>query len=147
VEFVRERIRPFATTVSFKGRVKICFIDEADFLSKNAQAALRKVVEDTFRNCRYIFAVNEKKKIVSALQSRLMPICFDIDPSLRFEVKKRLIERYEASLMRHAIGFDRGRLEQIVGNFYPDLRAISVRVEFEFGGRGIQTGGLIEADA
>jgi DNA polymerase III delta prime subunit len=47
VEFIRTGIKRFASSVSFKGGVKICFIDEADYLSSSAQAALRKVIEDS----------------------------------------------------------------------------------------------------
>ena len=61
-----------------------------------------------------------------------MPICFDIKPSDREEVQKRLIDRYESKLAEHGIVYDKRRLIEIVGTNYPDLRSIAQKVEFEF---------------
>jgi DNA polymerase III delta prime subunit len=114
------------------GGSKICFIDEAEFVSKPAQAALRKVIEDFSEYCRFLFAVNDVSKIIPAIRSRLMEVCFDIAPADRPEVQRRLIERYEIKLSEHGIPYDRDRLQQIVGIYYPDLRSIANRLEFEF---------------
>jgi len=65
VDFVRNRIGSFARSGSLLAdHRKICFIDEAEYLSKSAQAALRKLVEDTSNTCRFIFAVNDMSKII-----------------------------------------------------------------------------------
>jgi DNA polymerase III delta prime subunit len=111
---------------------KICFIDEAEYVSKQAQGALRKVIEDFSENCRFLFAVNDISKIISPIRSRLMPICFDILPAERPEAQRRLIERYETKFAELGIPLDKERLRQIVGIYFPDLRAIANKVEFEF---------------
>jgi DNA polymerase III delta prime subunit len=59
VDFIRERIEGFSSSVAMNGGRKICFIDEAEFVSKQAQAALRKVIEEYSDNCRYLLAVND----------------------------------------------------------------------------------------
>jgi DNA polymerase III delta prime subunit len=132
VDFVRQRIEGFASSVALFGGKKICFIDEAEFVSKQAQAALRKVIEKTSCNCRYLFAVNDISKLIPAIQSRLMSICFDIAPADRAEVQKRLTERYETKLSEFGVHHDKQRLNEIVGIYYPDLRSIANHIEFEF---------------
>ena len=133
VDTVRNTVEGYASSVSLYKRPKICFIDEADYLSKNAQAALRQVIERTSRNCRYLFAVNDISKLMPAIQSRLMAICFDIAPADRAEVQANLTDRYERKLSEWGISFDKERLNEIVGIFYPDLRSIANHIEFEFG--------------
>jgi DNA polymerase III delta prime subunit len=137
VDFVRVKISRFGSSMGWNLRTgesacKICFIDEADYLSKSAQAALRKVIEDLSFNCRFILAVNDISKLIPAIRSRLMEICFDIAPADRPEVQRRLIERYEIKLSEHGIRYDKERLRQIVGIHYPDLRSIANHLEFEF---------------
>jgi hypothetical protein len=61
-----------------------------------------------------------------------MPICFDIKPSDRAEVQKRLIARYETKLAEYGIQHDKQRLIEIVDTSYPDLRSIAQKVYFEF---------------
>jgi hypothetical protein len=61
-----------------------------------------------------------------------MEICFDIAPADRIEVKTRLIERYESNLSMNDIAFDRKRLCELVGIYFPDLRSIANHIEFEF---------------
>ena len=92
VDFVREQIAPYTRTYSMlSDRRKLIFIDEAEYISKQAQAALRKVIEDASDVCRFLFSVNDISKIIPALHSRLISICFDIPPSDRADVKQRLL--------------------------------------------------------
>jgi DNA polymerase III delta prime subunit len=132
VDFVRKKIEPAASSVSFKGHVRICFIDEADNLSKQAQGALRVPIEKLSSNCRFLFAANEIGKIIPPIKSRLLPICFDVASADREEVQARLIARYEMVLTEHGIKYDKRRLIELVGIYYPDLRAIANQIEFEF---------------
>jgi len=132
VDMVRTTVERYASSVSLLKKPKVCFIDEADYLSQNAQAALRNVIERTSCNCRYLFAVNNIGKLTPAIQSRLMSICFDIAPVDRAEVQANLTERYGLKLSELGINCDKERLNEIVGIFYPDLRSIANRIEFEF---------------
>lgn len=58
---------------------RVIFIDEADFVSKNAQGALRGSIENT-KQFRFLLTANDISKLSPALKSRCMPICFDIPP-------------------------------------------------------------------
>jgi hypothetical protein len=76
--------------------------------------------------------VNDISKLIPAIQSRLMSICFDIAPGDRAEVQSNLTDRYERNLAELGIQFDRERLKEIIGIYYPDLRSIANHIEFEF---------------
>jgi DNA polymerase III delta prime subunit len=132
IDAIRKTVESFALSVSFKNKMKICFIDEADFLSINAQALLRHLIERSYSNCRFLFTVNDISKLIPAIQSRMMAICFDILPADRAEVQRTLLDRYENRLPELGISFDKERLNEIVGIFYPDLRSIANHIEFEF---------------
>jgi len=135
VDFVRDQIEGFASSVSMFGNQKICVIDEADYLSKQAQAALRHVIEKTSRNCRFIFTANDRSNQMPAIQSRMLMVCFDISTSDRRAVQERLIARYEMALAEAGIAYDGSRLREIVAIYYPDFRSIANRLEYEFGCR------------
>jgi DNA polymerase III delta prime subunit len=142
VDIVRTRIERFAGCYSMynyflepgetpkRTTPKICFIDEADNLSDEAQGALRKIIEDYHENCRFIFAVNDIQTIMPAIQSRLMPIDFDIAPADRGKVHRRLLAWYAGVLSERGIEYDPQRLHEIVGKWFPDLRAINTQLEF-----------------
>src|SRR5262249_50220621 len=128
LNFVRDRIEPYANSSPLTGNHKVCFIDEADFLSKNAQAALRYVVENAYR-CWFIFTANDVGKFSSAIRSRLMTINFEIPPWDRDAVILRLRARYRQKLSELEIKFDSQRLDEIVGIFFPDFREIANRLQ------------------
>jgi DNA polymerase III delta prime subunit len=110
-------------------RAKICFIDEADYLSKNAQAALRKVIEKFSENCRFIFAVNDISKILPDLRSRLMEIGFDIAPADRLEVQRpKDMRRSFPSMALDSIRSVCERSSRVI----TDFRSIANHLEFEF---------------
>jgi replication factor C small subunit len=131
IDSVRTIIDGFASTVSLFGRFKICFIDEADYLSSNAQASLRGVIERFSHNTRFIMTVNDLNKISAALQSRMICIPFDINASNRTATIARMTNRYAERLGELDVSFDRVRLNQIVSNYFPDFRQIASRLEFE----------------
>jgi DNA polymerase III delta prime subunit len=110
----------------------ICFLDRADLVPKAAQQAIPSLIDDMSHHCRFLLAVNDRSKIIPEIRSRLMPICFDIEPSDREEVQKRLIDRYESKLAEYEILHDKRRLTEIIGTNYPDLRSIAKEIEFEF---------------
>ena len=85
------------------------------------------------RNCRFLFAATDIKKLIPALRSRLTEISFEVAPKDREEVQKRLMERYENMLPANGFKFDKVRIEQIIDAHFPDLRSIANNIEFEFG--------------
>jgi len=88
VETVREKIKGFASTASFKK--KIIILDEADYLSSNAQSALRSIIETYSASTKFIFTCNFPERIIDPIHSRLHNI--KIEPAEKIEVVKRIIE-------------------------------------------------------
>jgi len=111
--------------------LRLCFIDEADRLSRSAQAALRVIIERSERSCRFIFAVNDLRKIDPALRSRLLSVQFGLhtDNTVKMRYRDRLVER----LSEMGLQVDAQQLNQIVLDYYPDLRSINNVIEFKFG--------------
>ena len=131
IDVVRTKILNFATTMSMYQHHKICFIDEADYLSKSSQASLRGVIEETSKNCRYIFTANDISKMHPALCSRLMPLCFDMTPTqIEVELEKYKI-RIITILKLQSPDTDEQRISRLIDMNYPDYRTIANKIEFE----------------
>ncbi|NLL94558.1 MAG: replication factor C small subunit [Thermoplasmatales archaeon] len=71
IDVVRGKIKEFARTAPLGGApFKIIFMDEADALTTDAQAALRRTMEKYSRICRFILSCNYVSKIIDPIQSR-----------------------------------------------------------------------------
>lgn len=71
IDVVRNKIKTFAKTAPIgNASFKIIFLDEADALTSDAQAALRRTMERYSQNCRFILSCNYSSKIIEPIQSR-----------------------------------------------------------------------------
>lgn len=74
IDVVRQQIQDFASTQSLsfgvKSSVKLVLLDEADAMTKDAQFALRRVIEKYTKSTRFALICNHVNKIIPALQSR-----------------------------------------------------------------------------
>jgi len=71
IDVVRGKIKDFARAASISGTdFKIIFLDEADALTSDAQAALRRTMERNTQTCRFILSCNYSSKIIEPIQSR-----------------------------------------------------------------------------
>jgi replication factor C small subunit len=71
IDVVRGKIKDFARTAPIGGSsFKIIFLDEADALTSDAQAALRRTMEKYSANCRFVLSCNYSSKIIEPIQSR-----------------------------------------------------------------------------
>ncbi|KAA8538435.1 hypothetical protein F0562_028019 [Nyssa sinensis] len=97
IDVVRQQIQDFASTQSFsfgaKTFVKLVLLDEADAMTKDAQFALRRVIEKYTKNTRFALIGNHVNKIIPALQSRCTRFRFaPLDPIHVAERLKHVIE-------------------------------------------------------
>ena len=85
---VRGRIKDFARTAAHNPDVqfKIIFLDEADSLTNDAQAALRRTMEKYAQNCRFVLSCNYSSKIMDPIQSRCA--VFRFRPLSKDDIKK-----------------------------------------------------------
>ncbi len=125
-------IENFASSISMLGNPKVCLIDEADFMSKEAQASLRYLIERVSMNTRFILTANDANRLSPALRSRCHPICFDVRPVDTRSVVDKMTERYIQQLKLLNIKADPERLAEIVGIYFPDLRSIANQFQIEF---------------
>src|SRR3989344_4121467 len=71
IDTIRNQVKDFAKTKSMEGDIpKIIFLDEADALTRDAQNALRRTMEQFSDNCRFILSCNYSSKIIEPIQSR-----------------------------------------------------------------------------
>jgi replication factor C subunit 3/5 len=89
IDVVREQIKQFAETRTlFSKGYKLIILDEADMMTQQAQAALRRVIELYTKNVRFCIICNYVNKIIPAIQSRCTR--FRFSPLPMVEVEKRL---------------------------------------------------------
>jgi len=115
VDAVRDKIKRYASTVGFK-RWKIIILDEADYLTPNAQAALRNLMETYSKTTRFILTCNYVEKIIDPIQSRCQT--FGITPPNKTDVAKRLV----TVLQEKGVEFDIKDVAAIINASYPDIR-------------------------
>jgi replication factor C small subunit len=115
VDAVRDKIKRYASTVGFK-RWKIIILDEADYLTPNAQAALRNLMETYSKTTRFILTCNYVEKIIDPIQSRCQT--FAITPPNKTDVAKRLVQ----VLNENSVAYDIKDVAAIINSSYPDIR-------------------------
>lgn len=130
LSFIKKTVSSFATCLSLSLEKKIVIFDEADFLTVASQAALRALIEETQENCRYLFIVNNMKKIDPALISRCMPVFFDIKASDLDLMIFKYIRIINERLRERNIKIENQTLIKIVKLKFPDFRAIANELEF-----------------
>jgi len=86
IGIIRGKIKDFARTAPIRATFKIIFLDEADSLTQEAQAALRRTIEKYTHICRFILSVNYSSKIIEPIQSRCA--VFRFKPLTADDVKK-----------------------------------------------------------
>lgn len=90
IDVVRHKIKEFARTTPISAPFKIIFLDEADALTADAQAALRRTMEMFSKSCRFILSCNYVSRIIEPIQSRCAVFRFKAIP--KEAMRKRLLE-------------------------------------------------------
>jgi len=117
VDVVRVKIKPFAGSVSFKP-LKLVILDEFDYMTPNAQANLRNVMEQFSKTTRFILTCNYHEKIIAPIQSRCQ--IFEIIPPSRADVAIRVAE----ILGEEKVEYDPKDVKVLVESTYPDIRQL-----------------------
>jgi len=117
VDVVREKVKNFASTLGFKD-MKVIILDECDYITPNAQAALRNLMETFSKNCRFILTCNYVERIIDPIQSRCQS--FQIVPPDRKQVAQHLAN----ILTNESVEYDIKDIATIVNGGYPDIRRV-----------------------
>jgi len=118
IETIRTKVVNFAQTKSFDGKIKVIILDEADYLSAAAQAALRNTMESYAKYTRFILTANYKHKIIPALQSRCQSL--DIKPTIEDSVKRcyNILKQENIEISE----LQKRKFVELVKINFPDLR-------------------------
>ncbi len=121
INMVREKVKKFSRFAGLDTEIpfKIIILDEADEMTSDAQTALRRIIEDTAKYCRFILIANNLSKIIEPIQSRCVVFKFtrisnkEISSQLKLIAQKEKIKADEKGLeticdyvdgdIRHAI--------------------------------------------
>lgn len=117
VDTVRNKVKGFASTVGFKD-MKVIILDEFDYMTPNAQAILRNLMETFSKHCRFILTCNYVEKVIDPIQSRCQT--FQIVPP----TKKDVAVQISQILGKEGVSFQPTDLVPIIDSSYPDIRKV-----------------------
>ena len=116
VDTMRTKINGFASSLPFSGDFKYVLLDEADYLSPNAQAILRNMMETYSTTCRFVLTCNYPNKVIPAIHSRCQG----------YHIEKLDTDEFTARVatiaITESIDIDLETLDVYVRSTYPDLR-------------------------
>ena len=117
VDTVRNKVKNFASTMGFKD-YKIIILDECDYITPNAQAALRNLMVTFSKHCRFILTCNFVERIIDPIQSRCQS--FQIIPPSKKEVARHI----HNILLEENVMSDMKDLKVLIDSGYPDIRRV-----------------------
>jgi len=117
VEVVRDKVKNFASTLGFQD-MKVIILDECDYITPNAQAALRNLMETFSKHCRFILTCNFVERIIDPIQSRCQS--FQIIPPDR----KQVALHVSNILKNEKVDATVDDIVTIVNGGYPDIRRV-----------------------
>ena len=117
MDTVRNKVKVFASTLGFKD-MKVIILDECDYITPNAQAALRNLMETFSKHCRFILTCNFVERIIDPIQSRCQT--FQTTPPSKKEVAVHLSKILETE----EVGHELSDIALLINSAYPDIRRV-----------------------
>ncbi len=141
VDTVRNKVKSFASTIGFKD-TKIIILDEFDYMTPNAQAILRNLMETFSKHCRFILTCNYVEKVIDPIQSRCQT--FQIVPPTKRDVAIQISKILNAE----KIQFEPKEIVPIVDASYPDIRKIinTCQLNSSKGVLKVDTSSILDSD-
>jgi DNA polymerase III delta prime subunit len=124
VDTIRVKIKNYASSISLSGGRKVIILDEADYLTPNAQAILRNAIEEFAVNCSFIFTCNYKNKIIDPLHSRCAVIEFGLKNGEKAQMASAFFKRITHILDTEKVEFDEKVIAEVVKKHFPDFRRV-----------------------
>jgi len=118
IDVIREKVKGFASSASFQS-IKIVILDEADFLTQPAQAALRNIIEEYSSNTRFVLTCNYIERLIEPLQSRCE--IHILKPPSKGEVAKHVCTNI---LDVEEVTYNIQDVALLIKEHYPDVRSI-----------------------
>jgi DNA polymerase III delta prime subunit len=124
IDTLRYEISNFASSVSFTGGRKYVIIDEADYLTPNAQASFRNFIEEFSNNCGFIFTCNFKNRIIEPLWGRFTNIDFTIEKSEKPKLAAQFFKRVLAVLENEKVEYEAKVVAKVIEQYFPNFRRV-----------------------
>jgi len=118
IDVIRDKVKGFASTSTFKP-LKVVILDEADFLTQPAQAALRNLIEEYSITTRFILTCNYVERLIEPLQSRCE--LHMLKPPSKGDVARHICTNI---LDVEGITYEMKDVAKIINELYPDVRSI-----------------------
>ena len=115
IDKIRKDVKNFAFTMPI-GSIKVVQLEEIDYLSLEAQALLRSLIEEVSESCRFIGTANYQNKIIPAIRDRFT-VCAFKAPS-----KDGILLKVAEILLAENIDFDIDDLDKLLAISYPSIR-------------------------
>jgi replication factor C small subunit len=117
IDTIRDKVKSFASTSTFRP-LKVVILDESDYLTINAQASLRNIIETFSAKTRFILTCNYVERIIEPLQSRCQ--AFKIETLSKPDIARHLAGILDEENVSYIIN----DVANIINNYYPDIRKI-----------------------
>ena len=124
VDTIRVKIKNYASAISLSGGRKVVILDEADYLTPNAQAILRNAIEEFASNCSFIFTCNYKSKIIEPLHSRCAVIEFGLKNGEKQKMAGAFFKRITHILDTEKVEYDEKVIAEVIKKHFPDFRRV-----------------------
>jgi replication factor C small subunit len=118
IDIIRDKVKGFASTSSFKP-LKVVILDEADFLTQPAQAALRNLIEEYSMVTRFVLTCNYIERLIEPLQSRCE--IHLLKPPTKAAVAKHICTNI---LDIEGVTYEIQDVAKVINELYPDVRSI-----------------------
>ena len=118
IDIIRDKVKGFASTSTFKP-LKVVILDESDFLTQPAQAALRNLIEEYSMVTRFVLTCNYIERLIEPLQSRCE--IHLLKPPTKSAVAKHICTNI---LDVEGVTYEISDVAKIINELYPDVRSI-----------------------
>ena len=118
IDIIRDKVKTFASTSTFQP-LKVVILDESDFLTQPAQAALRNLIEEYSITTRFILTCNYIERLIEPLQSRCE--VHILKPPTKGAVAKHICTNI---LDVESIAYEIADVATVIKEYYPDVRSI-----------------------
>ena len=118
IDIIRDKVKGFASTSTFKP-LKVVILDESDFLTQPAQAALRNLIEEYSITTRFVLTCNYIERLIEPLQSRCE--IHLLKPPTKSAVAKHICTNI---LDVEGVTYEISDVAKVINELYPDVRSI-----------------------
>lgn len=143
IDTLRNEIKNFASTVSFKGGKKYVILDEADYLNQQStQPALRNFMDEFSANCGFILTCNFPNRIIEPLHSRCSTIAFKISKGDKPKLAAIFYKKLASILTAEGVSHEPKVVAELIMKFFPDWRRVLNEIQ-RYSVKGVIDSGIL----